>query len=179
MYEILETLVMILTPVLAFTSEEIWQYMPHRKGHNTESVQLNDWPTVNPKFDDKKLEEKWDRILALRDDVSKALEVARASKLIGHSLNAKVTVYAKGEAFDFVKSIAKDLITIFIVSDFELAKFEDAPTDASNGEEFEGIKVAVSVAEGEKCERCWMYSTTVGKDHNHPTLCERCATVLE
>lgn len=179
MYEILEALVMILTPVLAFTSEEIWQYMPHRKGHNTESVQLNDWPTANAKFDNKKLEEKWDRILALRDDVSKALEVARASKLIGHSLNAKVTVYAKGEAFNFVKSIEKDLITIFIVSDFELAKYEDAPADAASGEEFEGIKVAVSVAEGEKCERCWMYSTTVGKDHDHPTLCERCATVLE
>jgi len=179
MYEILEALVMILTPVLAFTSEEIWQYMPHRKGHDTESVQLNDWPAANTKFDDKKLEEKWDTILALRDDVSKALEVARASKLIGHSLNAKVTVYAKGEAFDFVKSIEKDLITIFIVSDFELAAYENAPADAASGEEFEGIKIAVSVAEGEKCERCWMYSTTVGKDHNHPTLCERCATVLE
>lgn len=179
MYEILEALVLILTPVLAFTSEEMWQFMPHKSTHNTESVQLNNWPKANEKYDDDVLEAKWDKILALRSDVSKALEVARASKVIGHSLNAKVTVYAKGEAYDFVKAIEKDLVTIFIVSAFELDSYENAPNDAAISEEFDSVKISVAVAPGEKCERCWMYSETVGKDHDHPTLCERCATVLK
>jgi len=179
MYEILEALVLILTPVLAFTSEEMWQYMPHKKDHNTESVQLNNWPKANEKYDDDELEAKWDKILALRSDVSKVLEIARASKVIGHSLNAKVTVYAKGDAYNFVKAIEKELVTIFIVSAFELDSYDNAPTDAAIGEEFDSVKISVAVAPGEKCERCWMYSETVGKDHDHTTLCERCATVLK
>ncbi len=179
MYEILQALVRMLTPVLAFTTEEIWQFMPHRAGDDIESIQLNSWPEVNEKYIDTALAEKWDRILALRSDVSKALEVSRANKIIGHSLNAKVIIFADGADYDFVKSIEADLVTIFIISDVELKKLQEAPAEVQNGEEMPGIKIAVEQATGEKCERCWMYSEYVGKDEKHPTLCRRCSEVID
>jgi len=179
MYEILESLVKMLTPVLAFTSEEVWQYMPHKSTHCIDSVQMNDWPQINEKYIDSSLEEKWDRILDLRSDVSKALEIARANKLIGHSLNAKVTIFADGDDYDFINSIKDELITVFIVSDFELKRIDEASDDAVKGEFFSDIKISVSQAKGEKCERCWMYSESVGKNEKHPLLCSRCADVVE
>lgn len=179
MYEILQALVRMLTPVLAFTTEEIWQFMPHRAGDDIESIQFNSWPEVNEKYTDTALAEKWDRILALRSDVSKALEVSRANKIIGHSLNAKVTIFADGADYDFIKSIEADLVTIFIISDVELKKLQEAPAEVQNGEEMPGIKIAVEQATGEKCERCWMYSEYVGKDEKHPTLCRRCSEVID
>jgi len=179
MYEILQSLVRMLTPVLAFTTEEIWQFMPHRDGDDVESVQLNNWPEVNEKYLDTALAEKWDKILALRSDVSKALEIARTSKTIGHSLNAKVTIYADGSDYDFIKSIEEDLVTIFIVSGAEVKKLQEAPEGAMNGEEMTAIKISVEQAPGEKCERCWMFSEYVGKDEKHPTLCKRCAEVVD
>ncbi len=178
MYEILHNLVRMLTPVLAFTTEEIWQYMPHRAEDDTESVQLNSWPQVNEKYVNTELAEKWEKIFELRADVSKALEIARTNKTIGHSLNAKVTLYADGENLEFIKSIEKDLVTIFIVSAVEIKNLADAPDAAQKGEEMPGIKVAVEQAPGEKCERCWMFSEYVGKDEKHPTLCKRCADVV-
>lgn len=178
MYEILHSLVLMLTPVLAFTTEEIWQFMPHRAGDDTESVQLNNWPEINEKYIDKALAEKWDKILALRSDVSKALESARASKVIGHSLNAKVTIFADGEDYEFIKSIENDLVTIFIISNVSVKKLSEATAEAQKGEEMPEIKIAVEQAPGDKCERCWMFSETVGKDEKHPTLCKRCADVI-
>ena len=179
MYEILQSLVRMLTPVLAFTTEEIWQFMPHKASDDTESVQLNSWPEVNEKYIDNKLSEKWDKILALRSDVSKTLEGARANKTIGHSLNAKVTIFADGEDYEFVKSIEDDLVTIFIISDVSIKKLAEAPAEAQKGEEMPNVKIAVEQAPGDKCERCWMYSEYVGKDENHPTLCKRCADVVK
>ncbi|HEX2926246.1 MAG TPA: isoleucine--tRNA ligase [Ruminiclostridium sp.] len=178
MYEILHNLVRMLTPVLAFTTEEIWQYMPHKADDDTQSVQLNSWPQVNEEYVDAALSEKWDKIFELRSDVSKALEIARANKTIGHSLNAKVTLYADGENLDFVKSIENELVTIFIVSAVEIKNTAEAPENAQKGEEMPGIKVFVEQAPGDKCERCWMYSEYVGKDDKHPTLCKRCADVV-
>ncbi|MDP4179946.1 MAG: isoleucine--tRNA ligase [Bacillota bacterium] len=178
MYEILDSLVRMLTPVLAFTSEEIWQYLPHRASDDAESVQLNNWPTLNEKYLDSKLDEKWNVILNLRSDVSKALEIARAEKVIGMSLNAKVVVYADAKTYDFIKAIEGQMSTIFITSGFELKKIEEAPANALKGEYLEGILVSVEPAEGEKCERCWMQSVSVGKNENHPTLCKRCSGIV-
>jgi isoleucyl-tRNA synthetase len=178
MYEILESLVLMLTPVLAFTTEEVWQFMPHRAAHDTDSVQLNDWPVLNPQYENKELEEKWQRILDLRADVSKALEIARAGKVIGGSLAASVTVYADEKNFGFIRSLEKEALTIFIISGFELKKLAEAPAEAYSGETVEGLKVVVELATGVKCERCWMYSETVGKHEGHPTICSRCAGVV-
>jgi len=178
MYEILEALVRMLTPVLAFTSEEIWQFMPHKASDDPESVQLNYWPELNEKYDNPALEEKWNKIISIRDVVAKALEIARADKLIGHSLNAKVTIFADKENYEFLKPIEKDMVTVLIVSDFELKDESEVGGNFYEDPETKGIKVSVSVASGQKCERCWMISESVGKNKDHETLCDRCAEVV-
>ena len=167
MYIILHTLTRLLAPVLAFTSEEIWQHLPHTEKDNTESVMLNDWPEVNPQYADEALEEKWDRILDVRETVLKALENARNEKLIGQSLQAKVVLKAGKPLYDFLDSVKELLPTVFITSQVEL--------DLSDKNELEAI---VKPADGQKCERCWIYSETVGHNHEHPTLCERCSQVV-
>ncbi|RXE58445.1 isoleucine--tRNA ligase [Acetivibrio mesophilus] len=178
MYEILESLVKMLAPVLAFTSEEVWQFMPHKNANDPESVQLNYWPEINVKYEDSALKEKWDRIIEIRDVVSKALEIARTDKIIGHSLNAKVTIFADESNYGFIDSIKKDLVTIFIVSDFELKNFDEAGDKYYEDPDVKGLKVSISAASGNKCERCWMISESVGKNNTHATLCDRCADVV-
>jgi len=128
------------------------------------------------RVEDAELEAKWDKILAVKADVTKALEIARADKTIGHSLNALVTVYADSEMKAFLDSIAEDLVAYFIVSAVKICDENEAPDNTHAGET--GIKVSVSNAPGEKCERCWMYSETVGTISEHPTLCKRCADVV-
>lgn len=175
MYIVLKALVKMLSPILSFTTEEIWSHIKHTDNENVESIQLSSWPTVNSEYVDAAIEQKWDKILVIKNDVSKALEIARTSKLIGHSLNAKVTLYSEKDS-EFIKNSKQDLLVAFIVSGIEISdtKLEDPFIG-----EVTGIQVKVSVAEGEKCERCWMYSTTVGHNHTHETLCDRCADVVE
>ena len=165
MYIILDTLTRLLAPVLAFTAEEIWKYLPHRSGDNPESVMLNDWPEVNPEYDNRELEEKWDKLLDVRDAVLKALEDARNQKLIGQSLQANVVLKAGGELFKFLKENQDILPMVFITSQVEVQEGDSE------------LEVAVVLAKGEKCERCWIYSDTVGNNHEHPTLCSRCSDV--
>ncbi len=180
MYEILDALVKLLAPVLSFTTEEIWQFMPHKSSDNRESVLFNDMPSVNEAYNDVSLDEKWSKILDIRADVSKALELARANKTIGHSLNALVSIYADSDNYTFLKTIEENLSTIFIVSAVELKTLEELTNvDVYAGEEVEGIKIAVAQAPGEKCERCWIFSETVGDNGEHPTLCDRCASVIK
>jgi len=176
MYKILEALVLMLSPAICFTAEEIWQYMPHTKDHDTGSVSFNEMPSYEGKYEDADLDEKWEKILALREDAKKALESARAAKVIGASLEAKVTIYCNDETFAFVDSIKADLPTIFIASKVDVVKGENA--DAQQGEKFAGIAVAVEKAGGHKCERCWMYVDELSSDPNHPTLCKRCAEIV-
>lgn len=180
MFQILEVLVRLLTPVLAYTSEEIWKYMPHRKEDDVVSVQMNSWPKIEPKYSDSSLNEKWDKIIRLREDVSKALEIARADKKIGSSLVAKVTIFADGENHAFLDKILGELPEIFIVSDVELQTADKADKTQAmyTCENFSGVDILITQAPGEKCERCWMFSETVGSDEKHPDICHRCAEVL-
>ena len=122
---------------------------------------------------------KWERISKIKDAVAKGLELARGEKIIGHSLGASVSLYADGELYDFLKSIEKDLETVFIVSEVKLSKLSNADDTAISSEDVDGLKIKVSAAEGEKCERCWMIKTSVGNDSEHPTLCARCAEALK
>ncbi len=177
MYKILNALVRLLAPVLAYTSEEIWSFMPHIDGEKEEFVLMNEMPKPTPELYDDAFEAKWDKILAVKADVSKALETARGAKVIGHSLGAKVEIFADGELFDLLSNMEKELITYFIVSDVSVKAMSFANGECHEGET--GIKVKVSQAEGEKCERCWMFSKTVGESQAHPTLCTRCASVLK
>ncbi len=169
MYEILQALVKILAPMACFTAEEIWKYMPHKDGENTESVMLSYYPEVNDKYENSELEEKWNKIIKVKEIVAKELEVARTEKIIGHSLNAKVTIYADGEEYKFLKENEELILPVLIVSALEI---QNKKVD----NEFE---VKVEVAPGEKCERCWMYSETVGEDKENPTICKRCSNALK
>ncbi|MBE7041221.1 MAG: isoleucine--tRNA ligase [Ruminococcaceae bacterium] len=175
MYCILDSLVRLLTPILAYTCEEIWSFMPHKKTDYAEFVVLNDMPKVDASLRDEALEARWEKLLSVRSDVAKALEEARNAKIIGSSLAADVTIYADSDIKALLESA--DLTTIFITSGATVADLSAAPADATCGET--GIKVTVKAATGEKCERCWMISETVGKDGEHPTLCSRCAGNLK
>ena len=171
-YRVLDTITRLVAPILAFTSEEIWKFMPHDSSCNTESVLFNEMPKPNETTDDA-LMARWDRIHLVRDDVKKALEIARTEKVIGASLDAEISVYADGEMYDFLNSI-EDLASVFIVSKATLIKDGEG---AFKGEQ--PISVTVKHAEGEKCARCWKYSGDVGNDVEHPCLCLRCASVLK
>ena len=170
MYIILDSLVKMLAPMICYTTEEIWSYMPHKKDENTESVMLNYWPEVGAEYENHELEEKWNHILELKEMVAKELEVARSEKIIGHSLNAKVTLLADEKEYAFLKENQEQLETVFIVSALQI---EQKPA-----EQTEKLVVKVEVAEGEKCERCWKYSTTVGEDKENPTICHRCSSAI-
>ncbi len=177
LYQVLHALVRLLAPILAFTTEEIWRYAPKEKDAPV-SVQLTDMPQVNEDYLDVELEAKWERLLAVRGEVTRALEAARREKVIGNSLEAAVVLYAREEMYDFL-SRAQDLPTIFIVSAVELKKWTgDLPEKAVVSETIPGLAVVVERAPGEKCERCWMYHPGVGRDQEHPTLCPRCVGVV-
>ena len=171
MYQILSALVRILAPMTCFTAEEIWKYMPHTKTENTESVMLDFYPEVNKEWDNPELAEKWEKVMYYKELVAKKLEEARTEKVIGHSLNAKVTLYAKPEEYAFLEENKEILMTVFIISDLQIEK--------DNRKEGDKVGVKVEMAEGEKCERCWMYSTTVGEDKENPTICHRCSQNLK
>ena len=173
-YTILDTLTRLLAPILAFTSEEIWSYLPHKTGDDPESVMFNEIPSQPHIARDDAFMDKWDRIHALREDVQKALEIARTAKLIGGSLDAKVTLFATGDQLAFIRSIKEMLPAILIVSALEIA--EDGTGDYTG--EVEGVSITVAHADGHKCGRCWSFSDTVGTDAEHPELCARCAASL-
>lgn len=177
MFRILNSLVKLLAPVLAYTAEEIWSFMPHTDDENKEFVLLNELPKPTPELYDDEFEARWDNILAVKADVSKALENARAAKVIGHSLGAELCIFADGSLYELLSDLEDDLVTYFIVSGVSVKPIEQAANDAHTGET--GIKVSVTQAEGEKCERCWMFGKTVGQNPSHPTLCARCASVLK
>ncbi len=170
MYIILSSLVKILAPLTAFTAEEIWKYMPKTEDMNVESVMLTNYPTVNEQYENKDLREKWEKIVDIKEIVSKKLEEARAEKIIGHSLNAKVVLYAEGNLYTFIKENLELLQTVFITSGLEVE-------ENSRADEIK-LGVKIEQAEGEKCERCWKYSTTVGEDKENPSICHRCSEVL-
>ena len=171
LYFILNSMVKLMAPILSFTAEEVWGYIPGYSGKE-ESVHFSLFPKAEKEYMDEELASRWEKIILLREEVAKALETARREKIIGHSLDAQVEIKGSGESFQFFKNYEKDLAAIFIVSQVVLT--EEKVTD-SLSEIFRDLKVIVSEAPGEKCERCWMYSESVGQRSDHPTICARCA----
>ncbi|MBD9230398.1 MAG: isoleucine--tRNA ligase [Dialister sp.] len=177
MYEILTTLVRLVAPVLCFTSEEVWQALPNKEEREW-SVHMSDMPKVNEAYLDKELDEKWKKRLAVRSVAMKALEEARQAKVIGHPLDAEVTVYADGEAYDIVKAMEKELADFLLVSQTHIVSgTATAPENAASNEEGT-VKASVAVCTLAKCERCWKRSADVDADPKHPGVCARCAHVL-
>jgi len=176
-YEVLTSLVKILMPVLAFTTEEIWSYLPKRKDDPI-SVQLAQYPEVNESYMDVDLETKWEKILDLREEVSKALELARQKKIIGHSLDASIQIYTDKDMVQILKGITEPLDQIFIVSSVEVKNMtDDIPEDAYKSDEVEAV-IVVDKALGEKCERCWKYSEG-SQEVEETLLCPRCLDVTK
>ena len=173
LYKVLDALTLLLTPILAYTADEIWLAMPHDDSRNGESPLFNEIPNADFIDADADFIAKWDRIHDVRTDVQKALELARNEKIIGKPLEASVTLYADGELYDFLKSVEAQLPEIFITSYVFVEKGEGAVKG-----DVEGLSITVSKAEGEKCERCWKYSHSVGENSDHPTLCAHCAEVM-
>ncbi|MBQ7990274.1 MAG: isoleucine--tRNA ligase [Oscillospiraceae bacterium] len=178
MYLILSAVSRMLAPVLSFTAEEIWKYIPHRASDNAESIFLNDMPEKVEISVDDAFTAKWDLLYNVRFAVTKALEVKRNEKLIGAPLEAKVTLHIPdADTFAKISSYSDDLATVFIVSAVCLAnddKGEQKSDDASLN-----VSVTVERAGGSKCERCWCYSDYVGTNAVYPTLCKRCAEQVE
>lgn len=175
MYEIMLDLVVMIAPVLSFTMEEVWQFMK-KPASMPESVFMMPWPECKEEYIDEALESKWDNFIEIRSEITRVLEGGRRAKTIGHSLDAKVELHATGEALAILRSVEGDLATLLIVSQAKLVEGLAGGVEATGRED---LKVTVQAAEGEKCERCWIYSDTVGKDAEHPTVCARCAAALK
>jgi isoleucyl-tRNA synthetase len=174
---VLDTLARLMAPILAFTAEEVWQYMPARTD-KPESVHAAPLPTVRPEWQDEPLAAKWRLLLAVRSEVTKALEAARVGKLIGHPLDAAVTLAAPAPYGETLAEYGAILDKLFIVSQVVLAEDDGLGANAYQSPEIEGLGIAVAKAPGAKCERCWIHATTVGDDPEHPTVCDRCRREL-
>ena len=169
LYRILVDFTKLLAPILCFTSQEIWSYIPKLDGMK-DYVVFEQMPEAKAAADEA-FEAKWDRIMAIRDDVKKVLEQARADKVIGSALEAGLTLYCSKEVYDFLNAIPMDeLADLFIVSHVDLVEGEGGVKGL-----VEGLGVSATHAAGNKCLRCWKYETTVGEDG----LCPRCAKVLK
>jgi isoleucyl-tRNA synthetase len=189
--EVLVSMTKLIAPVLSFTAEEIWRSI---KGRATESVFLSQFPEVDENIIDKTLEARWKTLIEVREIANKALELKRAEKFIGSSLEAKVTVYLPEEVFSLVRGYEDFLPALFIVSQAGVKGGAPETADAHRGEvgiydessyappgftrpyqgESHTVYVVVEKAEGAKCQRCWNYSASVGTFADLPEICDRC-----
>lgn len=169
MYRILSAVARLAAPIISFTAEEIWTYMPHTSTDDKESIFLNQMPEKSGiEFSDEFVS-KWDFIYSTRETVNKVLEEKRNEKLIGKSLEANIIIHCGESLYEKYNALTEELKDILIVSGVSASK------DGND----EVLEIEVIKAEGEKCERCWSYSNTVGSDSEHPTLCARCAAVVK
>ncbi len=176
MFRVLDNMVRLMAPILCFTAEEVWGYLPEYPG-KTPSVHMADLPNVDEALVDDELAGRWERLLEVRSAATKELEQARRDKVVGHALDAAVTLYASDSLYDFLLPYREDLRTIFIVSQVNLVKGE-APAGKASAE-VEGLGVTVAAAAAEKCQRCWIHDETVGGDSGQTGLCARCRAALE
>lgn len=180
--EILSALTRLMAPVLSFTSEEVWGYVTKQqsaisKQHSAESIFFAGFPEVNKIFIDSQLEERWKDLLGIRDEINKALEIKRAEKFIGNSLEAQVKIYLPDRYRALCESYKDLLPVLFLVSSVQLSN--DRLSGSYESTNIEGLQVLVEKASGGKCLRCWNWSESVGKFGDSPDLCERCYQVIK
>ena len=176
-YQVLDAMTRLLAPVLCFTADEIWLAMPHTEAEDARAVALNDMPETNAALRLSESEEAhWSKVMRVRADVNKALELARAEKLIGKPLDARVTLYVSEAAAEpFAELESEDLAPLCIVSELKIVH---GAGEGVRGENFDGLTVHVEPSALPRCARCWTRSATVGTSEKHPTLCARCASVV-
>jgi isoleucyl-tRNA synthetase len=170
MYHIIQALTLWLAPILSFTAEEIWKYIP---GHQDESVFLAKWYDAFPplKIVDFAV---WEKLQALRDEVNKALEMKRQQGIIGSGLAASVTLYVHSTDLEWLKPYADELKFFFITSAGQIEDINDADESSTYLAEDLNMRIAVNSIESTKCERCWHRHPSVGVDSSYTDLCHRC-----
>jgi isoleucyl-tRNA synthetase len=187
LYQILSTMTRLMAPVLSFTAEEVWQSMQQmaesreqRAKDIEESVFLASFPEVDDKYHDQELNKKWDELFLLRNEVNKALEVKRAERFIGNSLEAKVLLFLpQGKEQEYktlIDQYGDFLPAFFIVSAVEIA--EKSLDGSYKSTEIEGLEIKIEKAPGAKCQRCWNWKETVGSFKEAPEICERCYRII-
>ncbi len=172
MYVILDAMTRLLAPVLTFTAEEVWLALPPCAGREA-SVHLATFPEVNPAYMDAGLAQNWNTMISLRGEIARAIEIARKNKVVGHSLDARVDISPPDKLRTFLEAHSEDLKTLLILSQVNIVEQVDIK-DPYVSTEFPGLTVGVTKAAGIKCDRCWVYSETVGLNEEHPAICERC-----
>ena len=180
LYTILDGMTRLVAPSLAFTSDEIWAAMPHTAADDAESVVLNDMPDWQA---DRALSDeetaKWAKVMALRDDVNKALELARGEQGIKKSTDAALALTFSADAWKTFQGMGLDEADLAAVCIVSAVTVRQGEAQGHAGEEFEGLSVQVDPAEGPKCPRCWNHDTHIGTEGHHAELCDRCAAVVE
>lgn len=171
MNEILEVLVRLMAPVLSFTADEIWQHMQHED--RSSSVHTELFIPLKDEYRDSGLVDRWENILKVRREVTKALEIARKEKRVGHSLDASLTLGLPDRLMEPLRPYLNQLRSIFIVSSLQVIPAEEMD-EGYESEEIEGLKIQVMPSEDTKCERCWVHDPSVGENNRHPALCHRC-----
>ena len=175
LYEVLDGLIRLMSPVLTFTAAEVWRFFPE-DDKREENILLAAFPGEKDEYLDEELNEVWEKLQEVRAEVTKVLELARRDKVIGHSLEAEVWLSVTGDLSGFLEENWQTLETISIVS--KLHKVETADPEAITSELLPELSILVKSASSEKCERCWLRSETVGENGDHPTICDRCSAVI-
>jgi len=185
LFEVLSVLTRLMAPVLSFTSEEVWGYVIRESAQGKdisaeESVFFSSFPEVQERFQDSELEERWKKLLSLRNEVNKALELKRAEKFIGNSLEAKVQIYLPEEFRSLAESYIEFLPAFFLVSSLKLTResLANVYEGVYESTDIQGLQVIVEKASGSKCQRCWNWSESVGSFEESPDLCGKCYGVL-
>lgn len=174
-YQTAVALTKLLTPIIPHTAEEIWSFLKEEE----EYVQLSEFPGYEEFANQEELMDTWTAFMDFRDNVLKALEEARNSKLIGKSLEAKLTVYPKQQVREMLKALDADIAQLLIVSPdyFEVMAADEQVPD--NAMVFDDVAITVEKADGETCDRCRQVRKDVGVDEKLPHLCGRCAKIVE
>ncbi|UCG14823.1 MAG: isoleucine--tRNA ligase [Deltaproteobacteria bacterium] len=176
LFEIAVTLVRLMAPILAFTAEEVWHHLPAFQD-KSDSVHLEQLPEPVTAYEDEFLGNQWERILEIRTEVNRALELARKRKEVGHPLDAEITLGVAGQLLEQLQGQEDMLRRVFIVSKVRLAE-PDTLQNAVGAEEIPDMLIQVKPATGAKCARCWVHEESVGSDPEQPMICLRCTEEL-
>jgi isoleucyl-tRNA synthetase len=175
--QLVEGIVKLMAPVLAFTSEEVWELLP---GQRPQSVFLSRFPEPDDTILDTDLDQRYQELIRIREVVTKALEEKRQDKIIGNSLEADIRIECTQEQIaDFLHSFGTDLADLFIVSNISVQVVDSITEGTIQDEKVPGLGVEVTRTGGTKCERCWKFTIDVGSFEDHPAICGRCHAVLE
>lgn len=178
LFDILDGLLRLMSPILSFTAADAWNSLHGltEKDDLETSIMFADFPTAIETGFTAVEDERWNRIIKIRSEMTKALEIARREKVIGHSLEAEVLLKGEGDLADFITAEWATLQDVSIVS--AMGTLDDQEGDIFKSEELPGLEVLVRLAPGVKCERCWIRSTTVGDNAEHPEICDRCVKIV-